>query len=462
VSVVKLRNRISELASLNEAWEKAQSGVPQLVMVTGRRRVGKSFLLGHFAKGKRSLVHVGTREAMPIQLASIARSIGGIMNAPGIRPAIESWHDVFEVVGVLAISEPLMLIIDEVPYLQEVDPAWATIAQAAWDRISHGPETKLMIVLSGSSRRVMETLTAGGGPLYGRATQNVRVNPIAAESIGEFLPSLNSTQRFEAYAATGGYPMHLNAWDQSVSSLTNLQTLAASPGAILYDNARMILGEEFPTGLGYERVLSSIGMGRRRFGEISTDAGIRIEGPLATLEHIGLVEAERPVGSPRKTHPLYKISDPYLAFWFNVISRIRGPVELGAGSVAMRNSEPIWRGHVANVFEDVTRQYLAKRIGIDEMPASVMGRWWGRVGQAEIELDAAGLDGKKCVVAAEVKWQQALVVQRDLNQLSEKASKAFGENDDRYLLTVTRGGVDPRAKHPGRHLTLNEIVGGDS
>jgi uncharacterized protein len=458
---VKFRNRTEELARLNEAWDRARTGEPQLVLVTGRRRVGKSFLLGHFAAGCRSIVHVATREAMPIQLAALAQSIAALAS-PGVRPAIDSWHDVFSVANALAVDESLLLVLDEVPYLQDVDSAWATIAQTAWDRISHGRATKLMVVLSGSSRRVMESLTGGGGPLYGRATQNLRVNPIAPEDVGEFLPDLTATQRFEAYAATGGYPMHLNAWDQRRSTTQNLQTLAGSPGALLYDNARMILAEEFPSGVGYERVLASIGVGRRRFGEISSDAGIRIEAPLDTLEHIGLVEAERPIGSPRKTHPLYRITDPYLAFWFNVLARVRGPIEMGTGAAALRSSQAVWQGHIAATFEDASRRYLAKLVSQELLPECAIGRWWGRSGRGvDVEIDAVGLHGGACVLAAEVKWQQGRIVQRDLNALSEKASSVFGERDDRFLVSVTRGEVDARADNSGLHVTLSDMMGGE-
>jgi uncharacterized protein len=458
---VKFRNRTQELARLNEAWDQARTGEPQLVLVTGRRRVGKSFLLGHFADARRSIVHVATREAMPIQLAALAQSIAALAS-PGVRPAIDSWHDVFSVANALAVDESLLLVLDEVPYLHDVDPAWATIAQTAWDRIAHGRATKLMVVLSGSSRRVMESLTGGGGPLYGRATHNLRVNPIAPEDVGEFLPNLTATQRFEAYAATGGYPMHLNSWSQEQSTMQNLQRLAGSPGALLYDNARMILAEEFPSGVGYERVLASIGVGRRRFGEISSDAGIRIDAPLATLEHIGLVEPERPIGSPRKTHPLYRISDPYLAFWFNVLARLRGPIEMGTGVAAIRAAQQVWQGHVAATFEDVSRRHLGELVSEGVIPECSIGRWWGRVGRSvDVEIDAVGLHLGVCVLAAEVKWQQGHLVQRDLNALSEKASLAFGENADRRLVTVSRGEVDARAVRLGLHVTLSAMIGGD-
>lgn len=455
---MKLLNRTQELASLTAAWKRAGTGVPQLVLVTGRRRVGKSFLLGHFAQSRRSVVHVSTREAMPIQLRRIGDSLA-MLSAQSIRPSVETWHDVFAAMAAHAVDEPLLMVIDEVPYLHDVDPAWASVVQAAWDRVAHGGPTKLMVVLTGSSRRVMETLTRGSGPLYGRATLNIRVDPIAPREVAAFLPNLDATGRFEAFAATGGYPMHLNAWDPRVSTLRNLQELAGSPGSMLFDNARLILAEEFPSGMGYERVLTSIGNGRRRFGDISTDAGIRIEGPLATLEHIGIVQAERPVGAPRRAAPLYRISDPYLGYWFDVLARIRGAIEMGMGPMALKDAEPAWQGHVASVFEHLSRRHLAEMVVSGGLPESVVGRWWGRVGRTEIELDAVGLKDGRCVLAAEVKWQKGLIVSRDVASLAAKATTVFGDEPARRFVTVSRGGVDARVNVDGHtHLTLEQMM----
>jgi uncharacterized protein len=456
---VKLHNRTRELSALTSAWERADSGAPQLVLVTGRRRVGKSFLLGHFSGERRSVVHVATREAMPIQLRAIATEV--VRVSPGsLRPSVDSWHEAFSVFGLLAQTERLLVVIDEVPYLHDVDPAWGTVVQAAWDRIAHGPPTRLMVVLTGSSRRVMETLTGGNGPLYGRASLNLRVEPITPAEVAAFLPELDDARRFEAFAATGGYPMHLNAWDPNASTARNLLELAGAPGSILFDNARLILAEEFPGGMGYERVLASIGMGRRRFSDIASDAGIRIEGPLATLEHIGLVEAERPVGSPRRAAALYRIADPYLAFWFNVLARVRGPIEMGAGNAALKSVDQAWQNHVAAEFENAARKYLVHMSSDGRLTESTVGRWWGRANRSvDVEIDAVGLYGKQCVFAAEVKWQQGPIVSRDVAALAAKANAVFGDDPNRVLVTVSRGGVDTRVDQVGHvHVSLREMM----
>jgi uncharacterized protein len=458
-SVVKLYGRAQELRALSAAWDAASRGIPQLVLVTGRRRVGKSFLLGHFSAGCQSVMHVATRESMPLQLARLGEQLNALAPA-GSRYAIDSWHDVFAVAAQVSQLRPLLLVIDEVPYLQDVDSAWGSILQSAWDRITINSTSNLMIVLSGSSRRVMESLTSGSGPLYGRPTLRLRVDPIPPEEISAFLPRTDPTTRFEVYAATGGYPMHLLAWDPDQSSMKNVQRLAGSPGSILYENARLILGEEFPSGVGYERILSSIGIGRRRFGDISSDAGLRIEGPLATLESIGVVEAERPVGAPRKTHPLYRIADPYLAFWFDVVSRVRTAIELGSGEAALVLNDGSWRSHVAATFEASARRFISKRSATGDLPLAEVGRWWGKVKQQQVEVDAVGLAGSRCEFVGEVKWQAAALTSRDLRDLKARGGIAFGEDDSRLLVTVSRGQVDKRAVvDHHRHFSIDDVMG---
>ena len=227
----------------------------------------------------------------------------------------------------------LLVGIDEVPYLHEVDNAFGSVVQSAWEKILHSREaSKLCLLLTGSSRRVMNRLTEGGGPLYGRAELHLRLEPFAFEQCRPFLPNLKAVDRLLAYSITGGYPRHLLAWDDQLGLEDNMRNLVR-PGSLLYDDAPLIVNEEFPTGTGFERILLAIGRGRHSFGEIKTEADLRIETPLATLEQVGLERGEQPLSGPRRAAAHYVITDPYPRFCFGPLTRIRQGPELGGDAL---------------------------------------------------------------------------------------------------------------------------------
>ena len=92
----------------------------------------------------------------------------------------------------------------------------------------------------------------------------------------------------EAYAACGGYPLHLKAWDPERSTDANLLPLAGMAGGILLEDPAAMLAEELTHPGGYTRVLAAVGRGRTRFAEIASESGQRVERPLEILDSCGI------------------------------------------------------------------------------------------------------------------------------------------------------------------------------
>ena len=444
------------MGRLDASWKAASKGRPQLALLTGRRRVGKTALVAAFADQRRSVIYTATREAMPAQLARFAERLAAVGTSTPIPSTFATWHEAFEFAAAIAQREPLLVGIDEVPYLTEVESSFGSIVQAAWDRIAHNTKPpKLMMLLTGSSRRVMTRLTAGGGPLFGRADLNLRLEPFALEEIGPFLRRLSPENRLMAYAVTGGYPRHLLAWDDAQTLAENISSLV-QPGSILYDDAPLIVNEEFPTGLGFERVLLAIGRGRHAYGEIKTEADLRIETPIATLEQVGLIRGETPNGGPRRAAPHYVITDPYLRFWFGPLARIRQSVELGSDAAQVLTAG-VWSTHLGSVFEDEARRHAIRLCGKGELPPATVGRWW-RMGRNPIELDIIGRAEDRVVFAGEAKWSESIAGTRELASLKSKADAAFGQDPNRLDVLWSRRKVRAQPTHNFASYSVSDLV----
>ena len=446
----RLLNRDSELRRLETAWESAAAGTPQLVLLWGRRRVGKTFLLAHFVQGKRAVYFGATQQAEAVELGRLAEAVRrdlGERIADLAGGGFASWEAALRFVEALADEEPLAVVLDEVPYLARSTRGFASVVQAVWDRLGSG--SKLMLVLTGSAVGMIEDMLGAGGPLRGRPTVALRLDPLGAVEAQVFLPRLGPVEYLEAYAACGGYPLHLKSWDESASRETNLAALAGVAGGILLEDAAGILGEELPDVGGYPRILAAIGRGRTRLSEIAAEAGQRVEHPLGVLLRAGFVRRSVPVGAPRRARPLYEIADPYLAFWFGVLYSDLPQIEAGQGRAVLRRRRPQWQRHLGWVFEEAARAHAARLVVRGELPQDlVVGRWWAASGEP-CELDVVGLRGSTAHLVGEARWQERPLGARDLRELAERAARLPRLAREPVFAFWGRGGVDAELESAG-------------
>jgi uncharacterized protein len=446
----ELLDRADERAALESAWQNAARGRPQLVLVWGRRRVGKTFLLSEFTRNRRAVLFGATQQAEAIELGRLAEAVRRDLGddvADLAGGAFASWEAALKWFAALAKAEPLLLVIDELPYLMGSTPALPSIVQVVWDHLARG--SKLMLVLTGSAVGVIERVLGPGGALRGRPTLSLRLDPLDLVKARAFLPRLAAADYLQAYAACGGYPLHLRAWDPSASLRENLFVLAASAGGLLLQDAAGILAEELPVPGGHARILAAIGRGRHRFGEIASESAQRVEAPLETLVRAGFVRKAVPVGAPKAAKPLYEIADPYLAFWFSCLYAHRNEIEGGQGKAVLARITPVWQRHVGWVFEEAARAHAAALVRSGALPEGlVIGRWWSSRGE-QCEVDVLGLSGNHTALLGEARWQAEPLDVADVVELKAKLAKVPAPAREPILALWGRAGITKAAAKAG-------------
>jgi uncharacterized protein len=443
MTTVGLIDREPEMASLESAASRAAAGAPQLVVVWGRRRVGKTFLLSHFSRDRRAVFFGATQQAQGVELSRLADAVRrdlGDQAADLAGGSFASWEAALRFFAALAREQPLVVVLDEVPYLTASTPGFASVVQAVWDHLPAG--TQLTLVLCGSAIGMMEAMIGAGGALRGRPTLTMRLSPIEPVPARAFLGELEPAAFLEAYAACGGYPLHLRAWDQHASCEANLLRLAGAPGGILLEDAESMLAEELTHAGGYARVLAAIGRGRTRYAQIASESDQRIERPLEILMRAGLISKRLPVGAPRGARASYEIADPYLAFWFSVLYSDIPQIEAGQGRAVLNRKNPSWQRHLGAVFEDVARAHARRLATRGELPSDlVIDRWWATSGEP-CEVDVLGIRGTRSLLLGEARWQSRPLGARELAQLQAKASRVPRAVESPIFALWGRGGID--------------------
>lgn len=439
----ELIGRDEELAHLDRTWRRSVSGAPQLAVVWGRRRVGKTFLLTHFAEGKRALYFTATRQdSAERQLARLTdrihEQLGGEV-ADLLTAPFRDWEAALRFLARLAEREPLLVVIDEAPRLLSSQNDFPDLVSAVWENRIR--DQRLMLVLSGSAVSTMEHMLGAQGGLHRRPTLELRLDPFSPREARPFLPDIPAADFLTAYAVCGGYPLHLEQWDQTRQVQGNLSALAYSPAGFLVRDALDIIGEDLDWRGGYERVLTAIGYGARRRSRIAGRAQQRIDYTLERLRRAGYVRRVTPLGSP-SADPLYEIADDYLAFWFGVLRDDVDLIEGGQGEAVRRRTDPRLQRHLARVFEGACREHAARLVRDGTLPQDmIVGRWWR---DERVEIDVLGMIGDRTALLGECRWQTGPVGNRELLELQRKIAHVPEPSADVTLAFWTRSGAaDP-------------------
>ena len=233
--------RERELAELQERW---RSGQPELFVVYGRRRVGKTELLLQFSRmdNKKTLYFLASQVTRQEHL----RQFTEIMRETFSDPVLQSltftdWEAVLTYLGERAREERFLLILDEFPYLCEAAPGLPSAIQRFWDL--HGKGTKIFLVLCGSQLGFMEREVLGErSPLYGRRTGQLRLRPFHFREASLFFPGYSQRERLIAYGILGGMPAYLIRFSPELSLRENLLREMLQVQGYLYEEPAFSCG----------------------------------------------------------------------------------------------------------------------------------------------------------------------------------------------------------------------------
>lgn len=443
--MTRFLDRAIERATLDEAWG---SGKSELILLRGRRRVGKSALLARFAKDQPIAYYVAARQLERDQLSDLGRALGPLSTGfrPGRPPrlALADWDELLSVVAEASQLRRVGLILDEFPYLAEATTALPSLIQRWWDAV--GSNSNVVMILAGSQQAMMQRLVSAEGALYGRPTRHMEVHPFDYYHAAQFCPRWSAEDRIRLYAVAGGIPDYLEEFDPSASIRDEVLRLAFSPAGRLFREAPDMLRAEFNEPRTYESIIRAIAQGAVTPGQVADRAGLaganRVAPYLDRLTDLGLVERRVPPAQatvPKPRISQYVIADPYLRFYYAMVDPWRSSIQLGQGAVVL---DDLWTERfdhfVSNAFEDVCRQYVRRLVGAGKIaPIASVGFWWFTGG----DIDVAGVTGRKLVLAGSVRWTNEFMKPGDLEDL-RRAAATVSPGDRPRLMLFARSGFD--------------------
>ncbi len=438
--------RDAELKSLADAYD---AGDGQLVLLYGRRRIGKTFLLQRFSEGRRTVFYQATRQAEAVELAQFTREVAPQFGAFPPGYSFQTWEAALEYLVERAGEHRLTVILDEFSYLCESTDGLPSIVQRWWDR--HGRKSGIMLVLCGSAQNFMTELEAGSAPLHQRFTKRIALGPLSYRKAGEFVSELRPADRAVVYGLLGGTPLYLKEWKQHQSRRQNLVRLFGDPASLLVDSARLVLHADLGDATASYRALSAIANGATKRNEILQKGRITNERVLSRLEDLRLITRKVPITEGLDSRRgMYAVTDPYFRFWFRCIQPHLATIDRGFGEQLVDQVIlPGINDHMGSVFEDMARAFSVGLVAKGELTALDIGSWWSTDGQHEIDI--VGMGRREPTFLGTVKWREAALDWDVYKNLADHAL-SLGVTDRIPWLMIGRGGTDPRVIERAPHV----------
>ncbi len=442
-------NRRRELELLENLWRGRNFS---LVIIYGRRRVGKTRLILEFARGKKCIFYVAVEssyDAICREFSECARRTLGFPVSGDIIEVLDAAPNL--------TGEKLLVVLDEFQYIVEADPSFPSRLQRLID--SKLSRQQMMIILCGSAVSFFEEKLLGyKSPLFGRREASLKLSPLRFFQIREFFPNYRIDELITVYGAVGGTPAYLLKLDPSKSVTDNIRSII-TPGSYLYDEALNILRQEVREPRTYLSILAAIAEGKNSPGEVASAAHVdvrTITKYIYLLEELDIIERVRPLGSKKPVKLRFR--DNYFRFWFRYVYKLRSLLETGLVEEALSHITESLNQYLSQVFEGVVAELvpLMYKVGALKTRPVEVGTWWYK----DMEIDLIARDPGKSSTFVEVKWREmdlksAIGTLKDLERKAARSGLSSPENE--YVLVIRRLKGEETPTEPDEHRRILDL-----
>ncbi|HEY3228422.1 MAG TPA: ATP-binding protein [Roseiflexaceae bacterium] len=417
-------DRTDELAMLEHLLMRQHGG--ELLLLYGRRRVGKTALLRHWASQNTLpwTYWMAQKEPAELQRRKLSAAIRGRAASP-TAPTFASWSELWDDIAALIRDDRRILVLDELPWAIEADGAMLSALQYAWD--IHFQHSNLILVLCGSQIRTMETILSQQTPLFGRLTAQYRLQPFPFEILRQFFPSWSPEAQVAVYAMVGGVPAYLSWFDANHSLSDNIRQSILAPASVALSEIELLLSDEVRDIRTYLTVLNAIGEGAHALKDIANatlTASTNLTKYLSILQELRLVERRVPATVPsalqhRSKQGRYHLTDPFHRFYFRFLRPREAEIAYQPDSVLGEIQAGLRAFVGQTAWEELARTWVFRQgiQGTLSFKPETIGSHWSRGVQADV---VAVSWRERVVLVGECKWGADRVNRQVVRQLLEQ------------------------------------------
>ena len=400
-------------------------------LIYGRRRIGKSELIKQVLKETdiKSVYYECKQTTEQNNVDSLAELIGEAFDFP--KPAFENMEVLLRFLFQKSEKEPMILVLDEYPYLRENSKGLDSVLQSVIDHYKDTSNMKLIVC--GSYVDTMKALLERQNPLYGRIDLTLNLKPMDYYESALFYPEFSEEDKVRLFSVFGGIPYYNRLIDAKKTVRENIIELIASSGARLENEVAMYLNSEISKITNANEVLEALAKGFSRYKDILDQSNVS-SGPalidiLDKLMRMDVVAKEAPINDENNRKKSgYFISDNLSLFYYKYIFRNMSRMNIMDPDVFYDKyiAEDFETKYVPKSFERICKQYLIRknRKGLMDEIFEKIGKYYydDPVEKRNGEFDIVTLDDKGYIFY-EAKFRKEpvteSVVQNEIRQVKQ-------------------------------------------
>jgi AAA+ ATPase superfamily predicted ATPase len=433
---MRFYDREKEQQVLGEVLHRSKSEAKMTVLM-GRRRIGKTELSLRCGDETVLYFFVG-KKAETLLCQDYVREIREKLDAP-ILGTPNTFSEVFRFVLQLSENRPFTLVIDEFHNFLKINPAIFSDMQRDWDL--HKRSSHLNLIISGSVFTLMTKIFEDKEePLFGRADEKMVLEPFTTDVLKQILKDFNPEYTPEdllaLYSITGGVPWYVTLLlDKGKANRDAMLAALTEENSPFINEGKNILIEEFGTDyVTYFSILTCIASGMKTRSEIENELGNNNIGSyLVKLEdYYKVITKSLPIFAQENSKKVrYQLNDCFLIFWFRFFYKYQALVE----NKALKSLGEIIERDYSSVSGLMMERYFMKKF--QEEGRYIIGKWWDRKGENEIDLIVVDPIGKEAWIY-ELKKQDYRYKE---NEFREKVDKVLEQTPELRKMTIHIGSL---------------------
>ena len=461
----RLIGRERECEELGWAMKSQRS---EFVIMYGRRRIGKTFLVRRYFNDKYSFHYVGAhKQPRSVQLQNFREALIRFSADRNI-PALENWHEAFlrlEAYLERCNEERKVVFFDEMPWMDTQGSDFVAELEYFWANWVQNRDDIVFIACGSATSWMKEKLEENQGGLHNRITHRIYLRPFYLSECKTYLAEhgfeWDDYQILQCYMLFGGVPYYLSLLRPYLSLPENVDALIFRRGGDLSDEFNELYSALFKKADRYINIIRLLATKRQGFlrGEIEEATGYSGGGlskMLDNLERCDFIIAYNQYGNKNK-QTLYRLADFYTLFYFRFVENNRSRDEQYWQHHFTDRSVESWEGFT---FEEICLRHLPhikQGLGISGMATeSSSWRFIPKKGDtrkgAQIDLVISRAD--KIIHIVEMKFcETPFVIRKDYEELLKTRKSLFME-----ITGITRGPVltfiTPMGLSQGPHSSI--------
>jgi AAA+ ATPase superfamily predicted ATPase len=368
--------RERELSLLNRFLKKDTAS---LLVVRGRRRIGKSRLVEEFARPFKyyefSGIAPNSKTTSQSQRDDFASQLGK-QGFPHIKA--NDWNDLFWLLADKTNKGRIIILLDEISWMGSEDPNFLGKLKNAWDQ-HFKKNSKLILILCGSASSWIEKNILSSTGFVGRISFALTLDELSIKDCQQFWgvksKNISAMEKLKILSVTGGIPRYLEEVDPNLCAEDSIRNMCFTKGALLVEEVGHLFSNTFLRKSEiYKNITQILSSGSKEFNEICqyldiTPSGRMLE-YLEELELAGFIKRDHPwhikTGQDSKLSH-FRLSDNYLRFFFKYIDKYKTKIDRNSFDFKSLSALPGWYSIMALQFENLVlnnRSYIWDILGL--------------------------------------------------------------------------------------------------